>query len=77
MARSVHLPDVQDRAQAAFLGLVLLLVPAAFVVAHLVLLPIYTERYFAYPASLILLWVILMMSRSGGLPAVGGEAARY
>jgi hypothetical protein len=55
----------------------LLLVPAAFVVAHLVLLPIYTERYFAYPASLILLWVIWMMSRSGGLPAVGGEAARY
>lgn len=55
----------------------LLLVPAAFVVAHLLLLPIYTERYFASPVSLILLWVILMMSRSGGLPAAGAEAARY
>lgn len=55
----------------------LLLVPAAFVVAHLLLLPIYTQRYFAYPASLILLWVILMLSRSGGLHAAGAEKERH
>lgn len=51
----------------------LLVVPALFTLAHLVLLPIYTERYFAYSASAILLWVLVAVSRAfaarrGSLP---------
>lgn len=51
----------------------LLVVPALFTLAHLMLLPIYTERYFAYSASAILLWVLVAVSRAfaarrGSLP---------
>lgn len=54
----------------------LLLVPGLFVLAHLALLPIYTERYFAYPASVILLWLIGMAARSQPRPVAATEPAR-
>lgn len=41
----------------------LFLVPAAFFVAHLLLFPIYMERYFAAVAALMLVWVIGLIGR--------------
>lgn len=36
----------------------LLLVPTAFLTAHLILFPVYSDRYFVYAASVILLWTL-------------------